>query len=111
MIPKDKWKHQGLPGHFCGANLCAFRLCTDIGKYRISTVGEFTSSRNGEMLPLGLDHHYETMVFEINRRGEVKTWMEVDAVVLKLGEDIEVTRKLAKRMHDKMCMKYARKQP
>ena len=41
MIAKDEWKWFGHPGHLIVARECQFHLCTYVGKYLISTVGEW----------------------------------------------------------------------
>lgn len=40
MTP-DKWKWFGHAGHLCVGRWCRFHLCTDVGKYLVSTVGEY----------------------------------------------------------------------
>ena len=39
-INPNNWKWFGSPGHFNGGAWCRFHLCTQVGKYVISTVGE-----------------------------------------------------------------------
>lgn len=41
MIPKSEWKWFGTPGHLIVAQYCRFHLCTQVGKYLVSTVGEY----------------------------------------------------------------------
>lgn len=41
MIPKSEWKWYGNPGHFICSAYCRFHLCTEIGDYLVSTVGEY----------------------------------------------------------------------
>ena len=40
MTP-DKWIWFGSAGHFICGDQCRFHLCTQIGKYLVSTVGEY----------------------------------------------------------------------
>lgn len=40
-IPKAEWKWFGNAGHFICAQWCRFHLCTQIGNYLVSTVGEY----------------------------------------------------------------------
>ena len=37
---KDKWIWMGHPGHFILGDKCVFHLCTYIGGYIVTTVGE-----------------------------------------------------------------------
>ncbi len=39
------WKWYGKPGHFICADQCKFHLCTKVGRYLVSTVGEMWLSR------------------------------------------------------------------
>lgn len=41
MIPKTDWKWFGHAGHFICAQWCRFHLCTQVGAYLISTIGEY----------------------------------------------------------------------
>lgn len=80
-IPESKWRWYGAPGHFICARWCRFHLCTEIGPYLISTVGEYVHPRHGggtekgeeqwlaKNWPgddVGCDRKYETMVFRID---------------------------------------------
>jgi hypothetical protein len=40
-IEQSKWKWFGHAGHFICAQWCRFHLCTQVGKYLVSTVGEY----------------------------------------------------------------------
>ena len=40
-IPKEKWEWFGLAGHFILGHQCQFHLCTLVGKYLVSTVGQY----------------------------------------------------------------------
>lgn len=41
VITRDKWIWMGHPGHFICSRDCRFFMCTKVGKYLISTVGEY----------------------------------------------------------------------
>jgi len=60
------WKHYGNAGHLCVANLCRFHLCTEVGEYLVSTVGEYYRDQNNKnMTALGFGKQfYETEVFK-----------------------------------------------
>lgn len=109
MIDLIDWKWRGLPGHFCSADKCKFRLCTDIGKYRISTVGAMYI--NGILKDIGLENHYETMVFKLNKEGQIEEYIEIDGDKLYLGgkrkQSDESWDKKAEQMHITFCLKYA----
>jgi hypothetical protein len=91
-ISKSKWKWYGNAGHFICSDNCRFHITTEVGKYLISTVGEyFPDSGTREILAssrgiklegigderkydymkkigfedLGYNRKYETMVFRI----------------------------------------------
>lgn len=40
-----RWKWFGKPGHFICADKCRFHLATKVGKYLVSTVGEYWPER------------------------------------------------------------------
>jgi hypothetical protein len=76
-----KWLFFGHQGHFYGK--CNFFIHTRIGKYRISTVGDYYDSNgNREILSARKPNaYYETMVFEVSGfgfhgEGEVIDWEE-----------------------------------
>jgi len=41
MTPESEWRWFGSPGHLCVARDCRFHLCTQIGAFLVSTVGEY----------------------------------------------------------------------
>lgn len=77
-IPKDQWQWFGNAGHFICGQWCRFHLVTLVGKYVVSTVGEYVHPRHGkgseraemEWLAanfpgedIGCGRKFETMVF------------------------------------------------
>lgn len=67
-IPESDWVWCGYPGHFAGASSCRFRLHTNIGDLRVSTIGDFIDldgSRARMGLTLTGDAYFETMVFAL----------------------------------------------
>lgn len=46
MITQDKWKWFGTAGHLTVSAWCRFHLCTEVGKYMVSTVGEHWPERD-----------------------------------------------------------------
>ena len=90
-MKKEEWIWMGHAGHFILGDMCRFRLNTYVGKYIVSTVGEYVpdsqvrnilvKSRENRQLPkgdvgeaeyikkykceeLGVGRKYETMVFK-----------------------------------------------
>jgi hypothetical protein len=61
-----------------------------------------------EMQPIGLKHHYETMVFDLDV-DEANRWSEIEVNTLTKGrkESPYISDKRAEAMHDEMCVKYA----
>lgn len=64
-IPIDQWRWLGQAAHFIGADNCRFRLATIIGKYVVSTVGNYyLHGRDGDgPVSIGAGRTYETYVF------------------------------------------------
>lgn len=110
MIPREKWKYKGFPGHFNLVHKCKFRLCTDVGSVRISTVGAYYEPGDDVMQEIGSGRHYESYVFKIED-GEVTSLVELDSdsITHVNGDDPYETDKRAEAMHDRMCVKWARK--
>jgi hypothetical protein len=116
-IPETKWKWYGSAGHFIGGPECRFHLCTEVGGYLVSTVGEyFPNGRDGhEAKEIGLDRLYETFVFKLKRghaRCDVDDCgcglpmpdqsLEIDSLPANKAGD-------ATRNHYKLCRKWARR--
>jgi len=79
-IAPSGWKWYGHAGHFMCGRWCRFHLCTEVGPYVVSTVGQYVHPRhskgtelteiewleanpNGE--EIGYQRFYETMVFRV----------------------------------------------
>lgn len=110
-IPVEKWKWRGIPGHLCVANRCCFHMVTDIGKYKISTVGAYYPNENDkDMKEIGVDRHYETFVFPIDKDGDITDLGELDTLSVKRnpGQDPYETDLQAEANHMKMCKKWAK---
>lgn len=45
-MTKDKWVWMPHPGHFIGGHDCRFHLCTWVGEWIVSTVGEYLPDSN-----------------------------------------------------------------
>lgn len=108
--PIETWKWKGIAGHLIIANRCRFHLHTQIGPYKISTIGAYYQTGMSEkMTEIGAGRDYETYVFT----GE-DNWSEIDANGISLDRDADSdpykADELAEDMHMKMCMKYAEMQ-
>lgn len=138
-IPKDQWKWFGHPGHLIVAHDCQFHLCTQIGNYLISTVGEwmpgesvreiFAKSR-GVVLKgkgdaryadyltkigfedIGAGRKYETMVFKAGEPCQEPTCRcgKPEIDGHELDADSYNDAGSATRGHHAMCNKWATKQ-
>jgi hypothetical protein len=86
-IPVKDWKWFGSAGHYICGRWCRFHMCTLVGKYLISTVGEYVHPRHGQgsesreaewLLKnwpgedIGYKRKYETMVFPTGELCKVK---------------------------------------
>lgn len=99
------WKWYGYAGHFIGGKKCAFHLCTRIGLYLISTVGDYCPNGKRETLGASENSWFETFVFHCD--GEkpsgdpnILDFMELDSE--RYEKSIE-----AERGHYRYCEKYA----
>lgn len=78
QTPESEWKWFGDAGHFICGRWCRFHLCTQIGRFLVSTVGAYVHPRHSmgselrerEWLEanfpgedIGWGRKYETMVF------------------------------------------------
>lgn len=120
-IPETQWEWYGLAGHFICGTWCRFHMTTKVGRYLISTVGQYVHPRHAggaEMRErewlmkhpdgeeLGPGRFYETMVFEISGTclcgcGQPKIdSLELDTAGYKLPGP-------ARAGHMKMCHRWA----
>ena len=109
-IPEKYWKWRCVVGHFILSNRCRFRLCTDIGNKRISTVGAcYRYDHSKKMEIIGPYRHYETMVFKLREDGEIGDYNEIDIDGIELfkNESPYNADKRAEKMHMWMCYKWS----
>lgn len=65
VIPPDRWKWFGYAGHFIAADSCRFRMCTQVGGWLISSVGDMLDSKGKrQRIGAGDDAYFETFVFK-----------------------------------------------
>jgi hypothetical protein len=127
MIPASKWKWFGGVGHFICGRWCRFHLCTQVGPWLISTVGEYVhpqhsnGSETTEALwlqanwpgeDIGCDRKYETMVFRAGKPCKAKKCgcgMPVLAPAQELDGLGYMTAGEATKGHMELCMKWSKK--
>jgi hypothetical protein len=78
VIPKEQWEWFGYAGHFICADWCKFRMCTKVGDFLVSTVGDYHMPIRGEeqgprkTIGAGDDAFFETYVFNAGPRCSAK---------------------------------------
>jgi hypothetical protein len=102
-VPVSRWKWDGHPGHLIVSYNCHFWLNTTVGRYRVSTIGDYQPNAKGENEEIGIGRTHETYVFETDEYGAVVSYSEVDTDVYNDCEAAVIG-------HMKMCRKYARLQ-
>jgi len=109
MIPYEGWYWCGGAHHFIAAGNCRFHLATRIGKFRVSTVGDYYPAGGRERQPMSSlvpNAFFETMVFEVadtpgDPCGEVLDWSgECDRFFWSTVDE-------ANRGHLRVCGKWA----
>jgi len=109
-VAEASWRWYGSPAHLCVASSCVFHMATRVGDYMISTVGEYYPSNNSEMVTVGCDRYFETMVFEV-AGGECECGCGLpDIDFSELDTEGYQTRAEANDGHLKMCKAWALKQ-
>jgi hypothetical protein len=105
----------GCPGHFIAASSCRWRRHTQVGNYRVSSIGDYFPKGLGterETIGAGDDAFFETMVFKTTKDLEtgnegcgcraVSSWSEIDGTRYATAGE-------AQAGHEKFVAKYARK--
>lgn len=89
------------PGHLIVSDQCRFFLHTRVGKWRISTIGDWRPEyAQGEQRDIGWGRAYETMVFELGDDGEPVDWSERET-------DGYSTEEEARAGHEAMVARYS----
>ncbi len=107
-MKKDKWVWMPHPGHFCGGSNCRFVMNTYVGKYIVSTVGEYRPEYSKEIEEIGLDRKYETMVFHAGK-SEHKCCPYQVSNLTEIDMEGYNTSEAAFSGHYKLCKKWAAK--
>lgn len=104
----------GCPGHFIGVSSCRYRRHTQVGKFRVSTVGDYFPESLGIRTTLGFGQKdwFETMVFETRAMPDgnndgcgCRAVKSMNSVEMKRY----ATAGAAQEGHERMVAKYARK--
>ncbi len=109
-LPATKWEWFGYPGHFIAADSCRFRLCTKVGDYLISTVGDYWHAGTRHAIGAGPHSFYETFVFKAGARCAVPACgcnMPTLADACEIEGERCATAGEAQALHLKYCEKYA----
>jgi len=110
-VQQKQWKWFGYAGHFIMGHDCRFRLCTRVGGFLISTVGDLRDERTGDAREIGCGRKFETFVF---KAGPVCNDPKCDCgLPTQGGGEIDSlpanTAGNAQRNHYEMCEKYSRR--
>jgi len=107
-VEKSRWTWMPHAGHYIRGGECRFRLCTCVGRYIVSTVGELPSRADArEFEPVGCGRLYETMVFRAvkSKNGCCPYEMETPSEVDFRGYN---DPRKARIGHMELCRKWAR---
>ena len=113
VIPQSEWTWHGHAAHLSVRGRCRHHLTTVVGKYVISTLGDYVPDpRNApdvrETIGSGNDDYYETMVWTL-------AGYCVEGCCPQIGNDLDDTKRYATALlanigHLAMCLKYAAQQ-
>jgi hypothetical protein len=73
MATTNGWIWFGSPGHFIGGASCRFHMATQVGRYLVSTVGDYYPPFPGTRTEVGYKRFFETMVFKAGKACAVKS--------------------------------------
>jgi hypothetical protein len=107
-MKKNRWVHMPHPGHFIGGPDCRFHLNTYVGKYIVSTGGEYTPGGTDISREIGYGRKYETMVFKaFKSQAKCCPYRQADGSSLDfVGYTTAETAFLG---HVKLCHKWSKK--
>jgi len=115
FVPSDKWIWYGHAGHLCVGHYCRFHLCTKVGQFFISTVGDYFPPGEDarDTIGGGEKDFFETYVFTAKKGLKCKLnkcqcgMPNIDLHEID-GARVETAREAA-NLHMKMCRKYAKR--
>lgn len=125
-MKKEKWIWMPHAAHFIGGNYCRFKLATYVGKYIVSTVGEWEKDeyekkwdyidedeKNSPFKYINAIGPYETMVFKAKRSNEKHADYKCCPYDIIVQEEVETlsykTATEAYKGHKKLCNKWSKK--
>lgn len=110
----SKRKQYGYAAHFICGPFCLFHIATRVGRYLVSTVGdyrhprEYVGEKAGEMKEIGYGRFFETFVFDLKGGKKCScgcgmpapaSWSEIDTLAAKTAD-------VATANHERMCAKW-----
>lgn len=112
-ISESEWSWFGYPQHFIGAANCRFRMATMVGRWLISTVGDYHPHQNNLLEPpttLGCDKDglFETYVFPCDGVDGCGCCPRITELSEVFGQRC-ATATEAQRQHIEICKLYADK--
>jgi hypothetical protein len=72
-------RYFGNAGHFVASSQCRFHLHTHVGRFCVSSVGDYYPRGATDPERIGCDRFYETFVFELGDDDEIASYTEIDA--------------------------------
>lgn len=106
-IPPERWKWFGHAAHLCVAQDCRFHMVTAIGRYVVSSVGDYRKGLEPAR-QIGCERLYETHVFK-RAQGSCPCGCGLPNLILSEIDSLPANdAKIATKNHMKMCKKYAR---
>jgi hypothetical protein len=115
VIARGEWRWLGAAGHFIAADSCRWHLCTVVGDYMVSSVGEYVPNGRGRgdgFEQIGCDRLYEVMVFKCAPCREPGCHCGGEPRVTDLSEVDYTpanTRAEAAANHEAKCLEWASK--
>lgn len=116
-IPESAWEWFGHAGHFIGGHDCLWHLCTRVGNYLISSVGDYRpATREADRVdrpacPIGCNRLYETYVFRLgnepHQRCECGCGLASPVDLSEIDSMPAGTARDATTNHFVMCRRYA----
>lgn len=110
-VSRTDWEWFGYPGHFIAADSCMFRLCTKVGGYIISTVGDMQFNGKRRTIGAGERSFFETYVFKAGPRCQIPE-CNCGQPTLANASEIDgercATGAEAQALHLKYCEKYSK---
>lgn len=112
-MASDKWTWYGHAGHLCAAYNCRFHLCTKVGGYLVSTVGDYFERGIRNTVGAYKDSFFETFVFNVLPGSSCSDlaclcglpnvdWVNIEGVRCATAGE-------ASKTHMRMCKKYDRR--